>query len=76
MRKEIFGWVISIQPDSENDKQVTENCGTEKIAWLALGPPEVHNLKCATQKKEETFKDQCILKPQRRSEGHKALRTL
>lgn len=27
MRKEILGWVLSIQPDSENDKQVTENCG-------------------------------------------------
>lgn len=27
MRKEILGWVLSTQPDSENDKQVTENCG-------------------------------------------------
>lgn len=73
MRKEILGRVLSIQPDSESNKRVTENCGKLNVAWLALEPPDVHSLKSATQKRRNLQRS--ISKPQRGSEGHKALRT-
>lgn len=50
MRKEILGWV-SIKPDSESDKWVTENYGKGNVACLASGPPEVHKSKHFKKKK-------------------------